>query len=419
MKSFRPGRLRLSPAARQCVHKFQHTTVSRIQSNLDVKPLHAGVPSMGNRNTQHNEMLRAMMTKQLMQIGRMSSNDPNRTLWNALNEIHPFHAPNGGDPKLPVEISRPGTEPNGIIEKGLQHIRILAMQKLFPAKYLKQLTQQAISYQQKHDQTTTNTPHDHIGEIEMNPETFQRAIHDNLAAALEHAIKMHALAYVEKNQHLVTDEPSKAHLALCSLVISSYKVLTQKYDMKHEDAIQILGTCVSQNVQEWLKAVICLPLYVKTNPIPALRGIFETEARMRGDGFDWELHEDAMFKSFMNANVKKCFFNDFFRKNGASYLTGLFCAAEQRMFAQYNQPTKYNIRFELKATLAAGNPHCSFQFKKMEPMKNFPLPSVSATMIVFAKGGPLLPQMVPARNVDPNHALLQSRALSSSEEEEE
>lgn len=30
-------------------------------------------------------------------------------------------------------------------------------------------------------------------------------------------------------------------------------------------------------------------------------------------------------------NVEKCFFNDFFQKNGASYLTGLFCNAERKM----------------------------------------------------------------------------------------
>ena len=190
--------------------------------------------------------------------------------------------------------------------------------------------------------------------------------------------------------------------------------------MNHEDAIQILGTCVSHNVQEWLKAVITLPLYVRTNPIPSLRGIFETESRMRGDGFDWEVHEDAMFKSFMSANVKKCFFNDFFRKNGASYLTGLFCTAEQRMFEQYNQPAKYNIRFELKSTLAAGQNHCSFQFKKMEPMKNFPLPkAVSASMtIAFSVRGPLLPQMIPARDIEGRHPMLHSQAKMSELEED-
>jgi hypothetical protein len=82
--------------------------------------------------------------------------------------------------------------------------------------------------------------------------------------------------------------------------------------------------------------------------------------------------------------VKKCFFFDFFGKNKASYLTSLFCNAEQKilkgalsdielMVTTGIKPVTHNLRFDLKGKLSDGNRLCKFQFRKMDLLKDYDL----------------------------------------------
>lgn len=99
---------------------------------------------------------------------------------------------------------------------------------------------------------------------------------------------------------------------------------------------------LSSNIKEWMNLLIKIPL-LTSNPMPILSSAFATGnwsksprlfvldiihssflkvIRLRGKTFTGELLDDSTFNSFLFVNVKKCFFNDFFTKNGASYLTG-------------------------------------------------------------------------------------------------
>src|SRR3990172_1352634 len=52
-------------------------------------------------------------------------------------------------------------------------------------------------------------------------------------------------------------------------------------------------------------------------------------------------------------NITKCFFNDFFRANGAPEVTPIFCALDS-VWAAEVADARYGVRFERPTTLALG-----------------------------------------------------------------
>jgi hypothetical protein len=66
-------------------------------------------------------------------------------------------------------------------------------------------------------------------------------------------------------------------------------------------------------------------------------------------------------RSFIN--IQQCFFNDFFRANGAPEVTPIFCAMDYLWAEELEQP-HYGVRFDRPTTLAQGDDMCRFQFTK-------------------------------------------------------
>ena len=174
-----------------------------------------------------------------------------------------------------------------------------------------------------------------------------------------------------------------AHLVVASFVLSAYRTLANAQtddgqhaigsfnddgDRAHRATMDILETCVSSNLQQWLGAIAFrLPLLVSDNSLAVLSSNLKILARLRGESFDFEFVEDNCWQSFLYMNVRKCFYHDFFNKNGASYLTGIFCAAEMQMLSGINA-NKNRLHFELRSTLPNGDRFCSFHFRKSEPI---------------------------------------------------
>lgn len=128
-------------------------------------------------------------------------------------------------------------------------------------------------------------------------------------------------------------------------------------------------------------------------PIQFLTTTFDKIVRLRGKGFHIEIQDDKYYNASLHVIVKRCFFNEFFKKTGHSYLTGLFCAAgslcyvftqllEAKMLEGID-PLKYNVRLDIPRTLAGmgensqvnvnteGYKCCSFQFKRMQFLEDF------------------------------------------------
>ena len=63
-------------------------------------------------------------------------------------------------------------------------------------------------------------------------------------------------------------------------------------------------------------------------------------------------------------NIHRCFYNDFFRANGAPEVTPIFCAMDY-LWAEELEKPQYGVRFERPTTLARGDDMCRFQFTKI------------------------------------------------------
>jgi len=169
-----------------------------------------------------------------------------------------------------------------------------------------------------------------------------------------------------KNTDMVVDAASSAHLTMASLILASYQVLNNSYDLPHQEVSRLLGNCLCRNIKEWMGTLLHFPL-LTPNPIPGLSSGFSTIIRLRGKTFHIGIQEDKRHSAFLHVDVQKCFFHDFFRKNGASYLTSLFCIAEQKMLEGID-PIQNNIKFQMEGTLAEGKKKCSFQFIRMQTL---------------------------------------------------
>ncbi len=62
-------------------------------------------------------------------------------------------------------------------------------------------------------------------------------------------------------------------------------------------------------------------------------------------------------------NIARCFFNDFFRTNGAPEVTAVFCALD-KVWAEALESGPYGVRFDRPTTLAEGDDACRFQFRR-------------------------------------------------------
>ena len=80
-----------------------------------------------------------------------------------------------------------------------------------------------------------------------------------------------------------------------------------------------------------------------------------------GEAFQYEQEVQTPEQSFVN--IRRCFFNDFFRANEAPELTPLFCFMDT-LWADALHEGAYNVRFDRPTTLAAGDDMCRFQFTR-------------------------------------------------------
>jgi hypothetical protein len=81
-----------------------------------------------------------------------------------------------------------------------------------------------------------------------------------------------------------------------------------------------------------------------------------------GSGFTYVEAVHETDRSF--THVRRCLFNDFFRRHGAPELTSIFCTLDSVWIKELHQP-KYRVRFERPTTLARGDDACRFQFSRV------------------------------------------------------
>eukprot|EP01117_Protostelium_nocturnum_P019084 TRINITY_DN8168_c0_g1_i1.p1 TRINITY_DN8168_c0_g1~~TRINITY_DN8168_c0_g1_i1.p1 ORF type:complete len:373 (+),score=95.11 TRINITY_DN8168_c0_g1_i1:3-1121(+) len=246
---------------------------------------------------------------------------------------------NDGKKNKPINIKtwRPIDTPLSVSEKGFMIIQNEIIERGFPAMMMRNL------------KNADKTVFPFLEDVDFN--------------ALDERVKqkVEELMSNEKNLKLAVDNSAKVHIRVASLVLAIYRSLEEMAGANRENLMELLQICVCENIQEWVKTALTIPLVVSSNPIPTLKSALERETRMRGNGFDIIFQLESTYNGFLNVTVNRCLYHNFFVENGANHLTRIFCIAEKKMLDGMGTTNKVPRR------LARGDKDCLFKIDYMEP----------------------------------------------------
>jgi hypothetical protein len=182
---------------------------------------------------------------------------------------------------------------------------------------------------------------------------------------VENAVRAEAERIASQNAARVVDTASRRWLSFCSLVLASYRNLLPLV-AESRTALSILQSAMTGPLKAGIKAYIADRFGISQDaPEAAFEHVAET-FQARGEerfGQAFTYVADVRNDKHSFTNVTKCFFNDFFRANGAPEVTPVFCAMDAVWAEEMDDP-RYGVRFERPTTLAAGDDACRFQFSR-------------------------------------------------------
>lgn len=159
------------------------------------------------------------------------------------------------------------------------------------------------------------------------------------------------------------EPPSGMAITIVAFLLSSYRVLVPDI-LNREAAIEVLRTSLTARLQRNIASYIADRFDIRSDqPGDAFAKIarnFKTRGEERfGRAFVYEQEVREPERSFIN--VRRCFFNDYFREQGTPELTPILCELDN-IWAEELQKPQYRLRFQRPSTLATGGEMCRFQF---------------------------------------------------------
>jgi len=178
-------------------------------------------------------------------------------------------------------------------------------------------------------------------------------------------IRAHAATLAQQNAARVIDNPSQQWLMVSSLLLATYREL-QPVVGDVQEVLAILRSAMAAPIQARITTHLEERFGISQDaPADAFSLIAENFKRRGeerfGKAFTYVQDVQDGTRSFIN--IEKCFFNDFFRANGAPEVTPIFCAMDYLWAEELEQP-HYGVRFDRPTTLAQGDDRCRFQFTK-------------------------------------------------------
>lgn len=172
----------------------------------------------------------------------------------------------------------------------------------------------------------------------------------------------------EENAKLVVDEPSESHLTRSSLLLSAYRVLSPLIDDR-----ALLQEGLYSALYNELKQGVGAYLVERFDISPDAPGEAFAKASVNfkkiGDerfGRTFIYEREVLDETQGVTAVRKCFFNDFFRANGALELLPLLCAGDELWMDELNKP-KYGVKAFRTALLSKDDDACRFHFTRVNP----------------------------------------------------
>ena len=171
-----------------------------------------------------------------------------------------------------------------------------------------------------------------------------------------------------KNNEL-EDPQANGHLQMACLVLAWYRALSVSVP-EQSKVLHLLKFCCREQVRSLrhLLAPLALANKVGAEPLPLLKGEIQLLSKLvLGKSFDIYIHEDRGVQ--MHVDVHKCFFHSFFTKHDCTFLTQVFCAADN-LVEEYLDPKTHGVDYERPHTLPAGHKFCRFSFHRKTIIKS-------------------------------------------------
>ena len=177
-----------------------------------------------------------------------------------------------------------------------------------------------------------------------------------------HALEEEAEQLRQAHQTMAVDTPAHVHLLMTAYVLAGYRVL-QEHGVEAQTARALLQEAFSGMGRRWIRLFTWWQMRRARDPLDSLRRT--ARRRARSDyGATFQFSEEGDAQTF-TLHVHRCFYYDFFRRNGHPELTTIFCAWD-RNWADAIDPERDGVRFERPTTLAEGHDACRFVFRRID-----------------------------------------------------
>ncbi len=177
---------------------------------------------------------------------------------------------------------------------------------------------------------------------------------DRAAAALAARVQARYRALLAESPH-PAHKALRWHLATNILPgLALYQVLREAHDQETALA-EVDAAFASEGGHDWRMVLLArLP-----DPFPVLRlSARQTMSLYPPEGWDMETVEDS--NQCYGFNMHRCFYRDTLTAYGAPELTALFCAIDDRLFAQLPP----SILWERTKTIGRGDALCDFRYRR-------------------------------------------------------
>jgi hypothetical protein len=179
------------------------------------------------------------------------------------------------------------------------------------------------------------------------------------------AVAMGAKRVADQNSTRAIDPPTGQWLLNSSLALAAY--LELKSFAGSAEALAIVGEAMTapfkKDVPNYLSNRFGISQDAPEQAFDRVAENFKKQGEERF-GMAFVYVQDAQDENRSFTNIHRCFFNDFFRDNGAPEVTSVFCALDS-VWASELDEKRYRIRFDRPTTLAKGDDACRFQFRRI------------------------------------------------------
>lgn len=169
------------------------------------------------------------------------------------------------------------------------------------------------------------------------------------------------------NRDLAVDAGGEIALRLSSLVLAARNTIALLI-ADREEILRVLSETIVEPrrpaVRAWLGTRMGITREAADQAFQkAAENFRPVGAATFGRSFVYE--QESQTPTHSVVAIRRCLFNDFFRRNEATELTPLFCALDN-LWANELNTGPYNVSFERPTLLSAGDDSCRFQFTRVD-----------------------------------------------------